>query len=1066
MLYKDRKSCKVNILNKKILERKMRSSQKNILLNQFLLMLILFSTTLFASKGEKLWSLKMAGRNIDASAAIGDVDRDGYPDIVVGSTMGEVVALDGYGRIIWETDLKDKISIAPTLIDVTGDYGLEALVLTLSGKIFCLDGLTGTTLWEDSTLGKIKWASMTIIAEDINSDGSNEIIAGDEDGTLVCLDGNGKTLWVYNEPEGIGSALAVGDLDGDGQAEVVIASEESPLICLNNKGEEQWRFKPEGDILASGRRREVAAPIIWDIDGNGTSEIITGMGFNLVAVSSDGKLVWSFPMKNRIDSGISIADADSDGEIEIYAVDLSGNMVCVNANGKSKWSTTLAGKARRSPIIADVNGDGIVEILVAGYSNKMAVFNPTGEIDEEIAIKGGTNAAPIVADLFGDGGLCAVLPEISGNLVVYRWEPVIENPKMLWPEYRAWASRTAGEYSQSKSVENIIDKNAYRVGRQDLTNDLSELKKRQDELKELIPLLPDRKGLQERVYYLNASIENAQNQFENINNLTPIKKRELRDNLVELKAEFIRLSKLAKQAVDENKIIVAYAANPWAPFGGVDEIIEGRTPEAKITIEAFQGEFESAALNLFNFSGSARTLRVEFDELLGPQDAASISTEDIFTLCETINVPTQDADLSADALPELNIGNLLVIPAWEGRQLWITINTKQLTQGTWTVKFRFKSLEVEPAVAEAELIIKIWDVPLPEKQTLNLCHWGGTEIPEGALEDQIAHGTNVFPRTIPPKVDFDESGKIVNIDYSDHDVFMKRHAPNGTILFHSLVSLNGSSPVFSTQWLKAYNSFIPLWIQHLNDLGFGYENFAFYPVDEPGLEHGKNVARFMKWAKLVRNIDQKIRIYANPVASITMEQLKEMEPYVDIWTPMQTNIFPKEKLDFIHSTKTIWWNYDPSDNAKHLSPLAYYRGQAWMSWHFGHTGIGFWTYSQGSDYWYQPDPGFDYAMIYEGKGIVTSKRWEAVRDGVEDFSLLHALKKATDAADKAGDKKELVKKSRSVIEKKAAVITEFMKNNKPGRASQDVARKIADSRWNTFREARKEIAELLSQINE
>ena len=173
----------------------------------------------------------------------------------------------------------------------------------------------------------------------------------------------------------------------------------------------------------------------------------------------------------------------------------------------------------------------------------------------------------------------------------------------------------------------------------------------------------------------------------------------------------------------------------------------------------------------------------------------------------------------------------------------------------------------------------------------------------------------------------------------------------------------------------------------------------------------------MKWAKLVRDIDPIIRIYANPVSAITMEQLKEMKPYVDIWAPMQTNNFPKEKLDFIHSTKTIWWNYDPSDDAKHLSPLAYYRGQAWMSWHFGHTGIGFWTYSQGSNYWYQPDPGFDYAMIYEGKGVVTSKRWEAVRDGVEDFSLLHALKKATDAADKVGDQEELVKKSRNVLEK-------------------------------------------------
>ncbi|VAX22672.1 hypothetical protein MNBD_IGNAVI01-2449, partial [hydrothermal vent metagenome] len=848
----------------------MKSYKIIILIGKSLLMLILLTATLFANKGEKLWSLKMAGINIDASAAIGDVDRDGYSDLVVGSTMGEVVVLDGYGRIIWETDLEDKISIAPTLMDVTGDPGLEVLVLTLSGKIFCLDGLTGAILWEDSTLGTIKWASMTVIAADINSDGNNEIITADEKGKLVCLNGNGKKLWEYNEPEGIGSAPAIGDLDGDGKVEIVIASEESPIICLNNEGEEQWRFKPEGDVLASGRKREVAAPVIWDIDGDGSKEILTGMGFELAAVNSKGKLVWSFPMKNRIDSGISIADADGDGEVEIYAVDLSGNLVCVKADGKSKWSTILPGKARRAPTIADVNGDGVTEILVAGYSSKMMIFNPTGEIEEEIAVKGGTNAAPVVADLLGDGGLCTVVPEISGNLVVYRWKPVIDNPKMLWPEYRAWASRTASEFSQNKSDKNVIDKKAYRVNQKDLANDLSEIKKAQDELKKLIPSLPDSEGILERVYYLNATIEQVQNQFENIDDQTPIKKRELRDNLVELKTEFIRLSKLAKQAVEEGEVVTVYAANPWAPFGGVDEIIEGRTPKPNITVEAFQGEFESAALNIFNFSGNARTMRVEIDKLSGPTDAASISIDELFTLCETIDVPTQDADLSADALPELNGGNLLIVPAWEGRQLWIIINTKQLTPGTWNVKLSLKSLEVEPAVAEAELTIKIWDVPLPKKQALSLCHWGGTDHPKGALADQIAHGTNVFPRTVPPKVEFDKYGKIVNVDYSAHDVFIKRIAPHGTILFHSLVSLNGSSPAFSPPWLKAYKSFIPLWIKHLKELGYGYENFAFYPVDEPGLEHGKNVARFMKWAKLVRDIDPKIRIYANPVAEITM----------------------------------------------------------------------------------------------------------------------------------------------------------------------------------------------------
>ena len=1042
----------------------MKYNQINTLMNKFLLMLIFLSVSIYADNGKKLWSLKIPGINIDASAAIGDVDRDGYLDIVVGGTMGKVVALDSYGRIIWKRNLKDKITIAPTLMNVTGDQGLEALVLTLSGKIFCLDGMSGKTIWQDSTLGKIKWGSMTIIAVDINGDGKNEIIAADEEGKLLCYDGNGNKLWMHKEPEGIGSAPSVGDIDGDGKFEIVIASEESPIICLDNKGEEKWRFKPKDDILADGRKREVAAPVIWDINGNGKKEIITGMGFELTAVNSDGKLLWSYPMKNRIDSGISIADADGDGKIEIYAVDLSGYMVSVNANGKPNWSTTLPGKARRSPIIADVDGDGVTEILVAGYSSIMTVFNPNGKIDEEIKIKGGTNAAPIVADLMGDGGLCSVVPEISGNLVVYRWKPVLKNPQILWPEYRAWASRTASEISNYKNSTIVVDKKAYHVGQQILENDLLQFKKIQSEIKKLIPFLKDRKGVEEKFFYLTAKYKNFQKQFKNINDLTPIKKRELRDNLKELKIEYSRSFKLVKQAVDENKIIGVYGANPWAPFGGIDEIIEGRIPEPVVNVEAFQGEFESAAFNVFNFSGNPRTLRVELLGLSGPQETNSISIDDIITLRETIEVPTQDADLSADALPELNSGNLLIIPSWKGRQLWITINTKQLTPGLWKTKIRFKSLDVEPEIAEAELSIRIWDVPLPKEQPLKLCHWAGTDKPKGTFADQIAHGTNIFARAISPKVDFNESGNIRNIDYSEHDKFMKKHAPHGIILFHNLVSLNSAFHAFSLPWLTAYRSFIPIWIKHLKELGFGYDNFAFYPVDEPGLEHGKNVNRFMKWAKLVRGIDPKIRIYANPAHLITMQQLKQMEPYVDIWTPLRTYSFPKKKLDFIHSTKTTWWNYDPSDDAKHLSPLAYYRAQAWMSWYFGHTGIGFWTYYQGSNFWYQPESGNDYAMIYEGKGVVTSKRWEAVRDGVEDFSLLNALKLAADAANKAGVQEPLVKRAKNILIEKSGVISEFQKDNKPAVAGQDVARKTADNRWKIFRETREEIAELLKQF--
>ena len=46
-------------------------------MNQLFLILVILAATLFGTTAEKLWSLKMVGKNIDPLVAIGDVDQDG-----------------------------------------------------------------------------------------------------------------------------------------------------------------------------------------------------------------------------------------------------------------------------------------------------------------------------------------------------------------------------------------------------------------------------------------------------------------------------------------------------------------------------------------------------------------------------------------------------------------------------------------------------------------------------------------------------------------------------------------------------------------------------------------------------------------------------------------------------------------------------------------------------------------------------------------------------------------------------------------------------------------------------
>ena len=194
----------------------MLNRQKITLLLSFFV-LFLFIAELYAGKGERLWTYKSGNANFDASAAVGDVDRDGYPDIVVVSLTGDVIALDGLGHEIWKTDLDEKITIASYHGGCNGSFRIGSAGVNTLGEHHCLDGLTGKTVWQNNSLGAIKWACMTIVATDIDQDGDIEILAADMEGTLLCLDGNGKKQWQYHESEGIGSAPAVGDLDGDGE---------------------------------------------------------------------------------------------------------------------------------------------------------------------------------------------------------------------------------------------------------------------------------------------------------------------------------------------------------------------------------------------------------------------------------------------------------------------------------------------------------------------------------------------------------------------------------------------------------------------------------------------------------------------------------------------------------------------------------------------------------------------------------------------------------------------------------------------------------------------------------
>lgn len=1112
-------------------------------------LLVLLMTSWAQAALEQVWSFQPPGEQFDASVGLADLNGDGRLEIIAPTIQGAVLAIDCNGQELWRWRQPDVISAPPTVADLSPRPGLEVVVLTNTGHVYCLSGSKGEPIWDYKLSGSIVWGGGSIPAVDLDGDGKLELVTGDARGQIVAFRGDGSLFWSSRFERGLKSAMAVGDIDGDGSAEILFGAAKTALVCLDAKGKERWRLGEEVE--------NVGAPILADMDGDGKPEVLTGIRDGVCLVGADGQTRWCSPTKGVIDSGLSVADLNEDGRLEILVADLAGQLSVFNDRGEQLWTADAEARVRRSPSVADLDGDGRPEIVVAGYSGRMYVWDSGGRLLEKMELGGGTNASPAIADLQADGRLTVICPVTTGSLNAYRWAGGGAG-SLFWPQYRFDSRNTAlAAASKPSGQPRIIDLQVGRayVGRNEFSAVIENPKgEKLDVILEIIQgeqhirkvttsseariqaavpytmgaraesrfqfrasIVREGKMITQRTRDLNAvpfaaelaATGAALLRLEDLAvKLPPEPASDVRREVLYWRATLPSLREqaaasaflsgeelaglgrqlllarnrtsfhltLAEQRVKAKSALLLSAANPMADFGGVSELEEGRIQAPDMIASAFAGEIESAALNVFNLKSSSLTARVEIDPLLGPEGVKA--PRQTITLREAVATRTQMADLAADALPRLNQGRTLVLPGYEGRQLYFEIDTRGLRPGLWTTTVRLRGLDVEATETTAPLKIQIWSTPLPGKQTIGLCHWGYVQSsflkdqPEAALQDQIRHGTNVFVDTYPPKASFDQKGKLIgDLDYSAHDAYLDQYGKHGLILFYTYDNaLKGPGEKFSEPWNRAHVAYLRRWVQHLKARGMDYEDWALYTIDEPGLKEGL-VDLHIRLGKLAREADPRIRIYTDPVGDASLDDLKAMAPYTDIWCPARNGIVNKpdqSKLDFLKSTGKPVFLYECQGNAKHRSPIGYYRGQAWLAWIHDLKSLGFWTYCTSThDPWFN-DGEPDYLLIYQGEGVVPSRRWHAVRDGIEDHAMLTLLRERAQRAAAAALQPEAVAGARQLLEEKARQIARFCgldeEDEVPGVGGLAEQRRVEDRRRQKINDMRTEMARLLELL--
>ena len=120
--------------------------------------------------------------SIEASPAIGDIDADGFPDIVVGAWDGRVYAWDRHGKPLagWPVTVGDQVISSAALVDLDGDNRLDVVVGSKDGHLYGWTGTAASLPGFPRDLGAPVFSSPWV--GDLDNDARADIVIGANNG--------------------------------------------------------------------------------------------------------------------------------------------------------------------------------------------------------------------------------------------------------------------------------------------------------------------------------------------------------------------------------------------------------------------------------------------------------------------------------------------------------------------------------------------------------------------------------------------------------------------------------------------------------------------------------------------------------------------------------------------------------------------------------------------------------------------------------------------------------------------------------------------------------------------
>jgi Trehalose utilisation/FG-GAP-like repeat/FG-GAP repeat len=311
--------------------------------------------------------------------AIGDVDGDGFVDVLAGFARGNVYwyAYPTWAKHSIGGNGGDDLQVA----DLNNDGAMD--VITNGEEIIWYENPRGTgrepatDRWRRHIIDS-KTGSHDIVVGDLNGDGKLDVAIRVEFGPTFVYFQNNPDYWtkvaIPNASDGNGLALL--DVNNDGRVDIV------------ENG--YWLEQPKDPVKEAWIRHDFAqwpagcSVMVGDINHDGRPDVV------LSPSESAGKISWfEMPMDPLSNAWVEhvilpavsyvhrvrVADFDNDGSLDVAFAEMDQSKtnrigIVYNDGSGMSWTLQILGTtAGHNIAVADIDNDGDVDILNANWRN-------------------------------------------------------------------------------------------------------------------------------------------------------------------------------------------------------------------------------------------------------------------------------------------------------------------------------------------------------------------------------------------------------------------------------------------------------------------------------------------------------------------------------------------------------------------------------------------------------------------------------------------------------------------------------------------------------------------------